>query len=78
MLGAAETDLEPQRIDRHGKQCARIGRSSFAQVERQPRKQRVEQRHLTRLERMAFAATEKGAFRSVFVITVPAQEAAIG
>jgi hypothetical protein len=75
MLGAAEADLEPQRIDRRGKKRTQIGRSRSVQVGRQSRQQRVEKRGLTRLERMTFATPEKSALRSVFVITVPAHDA---
>src|SRR5262245_35720484 len=77
MLGAAEADLEPQRIDRHRKKRAWIGWSRPVQVECQSRQQRLEQRRLTRLERMAFAAPEKSALRSVLLATAPAQAAFI-
>jgi hypothetical protein len=77
MLGAAEADLKPQRIDRHGKKRKRVGRSRSVQIERQSRQQCVEQRRLARLKRVAFAAPEKSALRSVVVIPAPAQDAAI-
>jgi hypothetical protein len=77
MLGAAEADLEPQYIDRCGKQRAQVGGSGLREVEREPWQERFEQGRLTRLERMPLAAPEEGTFRSFFVVTRPMQAAAI-
>ena len=63
MLGAAEADFQAQFVDGMRKQRAQIGRRGPGEVERERRQQRVEQRGLTRLERMALAAAEKGALR---------------
>jgi hypothetical protein len=61
MFGAAEADLHAHFIDRRRKQRAQIGGRRLAEIDRKPRQQRIEQRRLPRLERMAFAPAEEGA-----------------
>ncbi len=60
MLGAAEADFQPHRVDiaEHGTQ---IGGRWFCQIERERRQQRLEQRGLARAQRMALAPPEEGA-----------------
>jgi hypothetical protein len=70
MFGAAETDFQPHRVGRIREQRAQIGRRRFARIEREAGQQCIEQRGLPRLERMPFAAAEKGAC-SFSVITGP-------
>ena len=62
MFGAAEADFKPHIVD-VAEQCAQIGGRRLAQIERDARQQRVEQRGLPRLERMPFAPAEEGALR---------------
>ena len=62
MLGAAEADFQPHVVDA-AEQSAQIGWRRFGKIERELRQQRVEQRGLPRLERMAFAPAEEGALR---------------
>jgi hypothetical protein len=61
MLGTAEADLEAHLIDWQRKQRAQIGGCGFRQIEPERRQQRVEQRCLPWLERVAFAPPEEGA-----------------
>jgi hypothetical protein len=62
VLCAAETDLQPHLIDGAWKQRAQIRGRRLGEIEPQPRQQRVEQRRLARLERVAFAPAEEGAW----------------
>src|SRR6185312_112944 len=70
MLGSAEADLQPHLVDA-GKERAQIGRRRLRRVDADLRQQRVEQRRLPRLERVALAAAEEGALRPFLVITGP-------
>jgi len=63
MFGAAETDFQPRLAGLVREQRAQIGRRRFARIEREAGQQRLEQRGLPSLERMPFAAAEKGARR---------------
>ena len=63
MLGAAEADFQAHLVERLTKQRAQIGRRGLGEIERELRQQRVEQRGLPRLQRMALAPAEEGALR---------------
>ena len=63
MLGAAETDFNAHSIERLVEQRAQIGGCGIAQIERDARQQRVEQRGLPRLQGMTLAPAEEGARR---------------
>src|SRR4029077_1705817 len=58
-----EADLQPQIIHWCCKQRTQVGRRGFGQIDCEPRRQRIEQRRLARLERVALAAAEEGACR---------------
>ena len=63
MLAAAEADFQPDVVERACKKRAQIGRRRLGEIEREARQQRVEQRRLPRLQRMALAPAEEGALR---------------
>ena len=60
MFAAAEAAFEPDLVDAV-EQRAQIGGCGRGQIEREPRQQRVQQRGLARLQRVALAPAEKGA-----------------
>ena len=60
MLAAAEADLEAD-VAGAVEQRAQIGRRRAIEIERELRQQRLEQRRLPRLERMALAPAEERA-----------------
>ena len=67
VLAAAKTDLEPHRIDRLGKERAKLGHGC-GQIERESRQQRLQQRGLPRPQAVALAASKKGARLSCVVV----------
>src|ERR1700682_394459 len=59
MFAAAESDFEPEIIDRHIEQTSEIGGAGLADVERKPRQQVLDQVGLVETELVALAPSEK-------------------
>src|SRR5438477_12693228 len=63
MLAAAESDLEPDLVDRDGEQRRQLLGCGLAQIEREARQQGFDQSGLTRAKPMTFAPPEEAARR---------------
>ena len=63
MLAAAESDFEPDIIDRRIEQFGEIGRSGTSNVERKPRQQMFDQIGLMQAELVALAPPEERTVR---------------
>ena len=63
MLGAAEADFQAHLVGAFANSARRSAGAGLVEIERETRQQRVEQRRLPRLERMALAPAEEGALR---------------